>query len=213
MSDQKFKTGIDETLSAFLDGEASPEEMHALLEAMNRDPRLHAAIDHHHHLRAGLRGELHPGLGAGFADRVLAAIEDLESAMERKSTPISAAAVRHARPWLRGTLGLAMAASLAAVVVLAAQMLLPPADPAFSTAHVKEERIALPALTQARVETGSQNRRDSRSWSDLTPDAAAELSNYLISHQNSAMDHGFGGSMGYMRVAADDGLAYRGADR
>jgi negative regulator of sigma E activity len=215
MSDHKFESRLSETLSAFLDGEASPEEMHALLQELERDPRLHMTVDHHHRMRASLRGELHPGLDAGFAERVLAGIEAVAGGIATaESKVVHLPARRSGQPWTRAVLGMAMAASLTAVVVLAAQRLLPPAESVLPTSNMTAQaRAAVTPAPAAGIELASQARRASQPWNDLSPDAAAELNNYLISHNNSAMDHGFSGTMGFMRVAADDGLYSGGADR
>jgi anti-sigma factor RsiW len=199
MTDQASKPGISETLSAFLDGEANPEEMHTLLEDLHRDPRLRAALDHHHRLRASLRGELHPGLGDDFVSRI----------MEKIGTPGHEAATdkvirltpRRQYPLMRATLGLAIAASLAAVTVLTAQLLIPSGHPAF------------PVLTADRNPATKAAVDPQRPWINLSPDAAAELSNYLISHNQSALDHGLNGRMGFMRVAAGDSVDFDGSNR
>jgi negative regulator of sigma E activity len=212
MSEQKSETRLSETLSAFLDGETSPEEMHALLQALERDPRLQDALDRHHRMRAGLRGELHPGLDAGFAGRVLAGIEAGGAALAESA--VIALPARHAvRPWFRGAVGLAMAASLAAVIVLAAQVLLPPPPEAILSASTLNRDSRAAAAPAPEIGIPAQARRRSEPWNDLSPAAAAELNNYLISHNNSAMEHGLGRSMGFTRVAASDGLAFEGEER
>jgi negative regulator of sigma E activity len=211
MSDRKLETGISEALSAFLDGEANPEEMHALLDELDRNPGLHALVNRHHQVRASLRGELYPGLDTGFAERVLAGIEATEVGVTAGSRVVSLPRTRH-RPWLRGTFGLAMAASLAAVVVLAARTLLPPAEPVLSVLNTAQTTLP-PASRSAEIEAAAQARSSGQPWNDLSPDAVAELNNYLISHNNSAMDHGLGGSMGFMRVAAGDGVDFGDTQR
>lgn len=209
MTDRKTDSRLDELLSAFLDGEASTEETHGLLDRLGRDPQLHETLDGHHRLRARLRGELHPGLDGNFASRVMAGIEMAEDGHASKL--VSFKAPRRMPPVLRTAVGMAMAASLAAVAVLTVQTLLPSPDTAF------------PALTTAATADSPASRADaielaadtdsSQHWNDLSPDAAAELNNYLISHNNSAIDHGLNGSLGFMRVAADDGVDFSGDAR
>jgi negative regulator of sigma E activity len=198
MTDDRNMHMLDETLSAFLDGESGPDETHALIERLRRDTALQATLDRYHRLRAQLRGELHPGLDDGFADRVLAGIEAADAVPGRRR--LDGLGMWRKPPLLRMTLGLAMAASVAAVTVLAVQTLLPPADPAFPalTAAAPEARLTAGQLQAA---------------SELSRDAAAELDDYLISHNHSALDHGFSAGMGFMRVAADDGLMLDGGGR
>ncbi|MGH8453828.1 MAG: sigma-E factor negative regulatory protein [Nevskiales bacterium] len=204
MTDRKIAPKLDELLSAFLDGEASAEETHTLLDRLGREPGLHATLDHHHRLRASLRDELHPGLDEAFASRVLAGIDGIENT----AAPHVANVVplpRRAHPLMRTTLGLAMAASVAAVAVLTAQTLLPTTDSTFptltTTPDVPHVATTPTKAVAVAVDTGQH-------WNDLSPDAATELHHYLISHNNSAVDHGLNGTMGFMRVAADEAVDF-----
>jgi hypothetical protein len=101
---------------------------------------------------------------------------------------------------MRMMLGLAMAASVAAVTILAIQTLLPPADPAFP--------ILTAATSDARPAAG-----ELQAATELSPDAAAELDDYLISHNHSALDHGFSAGMGFMRRHAHEGIDSEGGGR
>lgn len=189
MSDLSPIPALDETLSAFLDGELDQRETDALLQRLQQEPRLRGTLDRHHRLRASLRGELHPGLDAGFADRVLAGLDDGGSG---SSKVVRLAAHRRRHPLTRAVLGLAVAASIAAVTVLTVQVMVPTTGPGFTTLKVADIRGSKPATV------------DSLRWDELSPDAAAELNSYLISHNNSAIDHGLNGTMGFMRVAAEE---------
>ncbi|HXG28866.1 MAG TPA: RseA family anti-sigma factor [Nevskiales bacterium] len=197
MTDTHDPTGLDEALSAFLDGESSPDETHALLDRLRHDAALQAALDRHHRLRAQLRGELHPGLDAGFAERVLAGIEAAQMVPRPRLGEVTA---WRRPPLMRMTLGLAMAASVAAVTILAVQTLLPPANPAFP--------VLTAATSDVRPAAGER-----QAATELSPDAAAELNDYLISHNHSALDHGFSAGMGFMRVAAHEGIDAEGGGR
>lgn len=200
----KDHSGLDETLSAFLDGEATANETRELLDRLCNDAQMRAALDRHQRLRATLRGELHPGLDAGFANRVMAAI-NADASGSRKV--ISFAAARQSRP-VRMVFGLAMAASLAAVTVLSVRILLPATDSAFpALTPVAGQQPAAPAVTAVALTATTApgtTVKPITPWNDLSPDEIAELNDYLISHNNSAMDHGLNSSFGFMRVAAQD---------
>jgi negative regulator of sigma E activity len=198
MTDARNMHTLDETLSAFLDGESGHQETQALLDRLLQDDGLQAVLDRHHRLRAQLRGELHPGLDDDFAGRVLAGIEAADAAPGRRR--FDTLSTWRKPPLMRMTLGLAMAASVAAVTVLAVQTLLPPADPAFPTLTA--------ATSEARLTVAER-----QAATELSPDAAAELDDYLISHNHSALDHGFNAGMGFMRVAAHEGIDLEGSGR
>lgn len=195
MNEPKTLSGFDEPLSAFLDGEASAQEVHAVLDRLRCEPALRAVVDRHHRLRAQLRGELNPALGDGFVQRVMDRLDEPRTRVIPLVAPLQAP--RRLKPWMRASLGLAMAASVSAVTVLSVPLLMPSGDPGF------------PALTARLADRSVQGHH----WNDLSPDAAAELNNYLISHNNSAMDHGLSGTMGFMRVAADERLDFEGSGR
>lgn len=193
-------SGLDETLSAFLDGEATANETRALLDRLCNDAQMRAALDRHQRLRASLRGELHPGLDAGFANRVMAAI-NADTSGSRKV--ISFAAARQSRP-VRVVFGLAMAASLAAVTVLSVRTLLPATDSAFPALTPIAVQQPVPAVTAVATTAPGTIAKPITPWNDLSPEEIAELNDYLISHNNSAMDHGLNNSFGFMRVAAQN---------
>ncbi len=198
MTDPTKNFKLDERLSAFLDGEASVKETHELLDHIERYPHIHAVLDQHHRLRAQLRGEFHASLDDGFVGRVLA---EIDAPDEYKSSNILA--FRQAKgkmpKLMRATLGMAMAASLAAVTVLSVQALLPSSDGAF------------PVITADL--SGLERRIDSRHAASMSAEDLAELNHYLISHNNSSIDHGLNSTMGFMRVAADDGSDFFEAGR
>lgn len=179
-------TPLDESLSAFLDGELGWQETEALLARIRNDPAQQAALDRHHRRRAILRNEWHPQVGDGFTHRVLSAIDHEEHAASRPAVLPQ----RTRRPLTRMVMGLAMAASVAAVTVLASQALIPASGQEYLANRLADARSAL------RLD-------NSQHWEELSPDAVDELNNYLISHHNSAIDHGLNGTMGLMRVASE----------
>jgi negative regulator of sigma E activity len=209
MTDHTTDPKLDELLSAFLDGETTTKETQALLDRMVHEPHLQIALDRHQRLRASLRGELHPALDDGFLSRVLAGI-DLPEA--RPSRVIAFKSRSRMPVALRATLGMAMAASIAAVTVLSVQTLLPTSEGAFPLTTAGMSGIERTAADDAvRVAAGPAMEQPSERM--MSAEDFAELNNYLISHNNSTIDHGLNSTMGFMRVAADDGIELYEADR
>lgn len=193
---------IDEKLSAFLDGEASKDDVLEVLQRIRREPGLRALLDRHHLARACLRGEAHPGLDSGFADRVMAGIAAEETAEKLRSTQTATPTRRH----FRTLVGLAMAASVAGFAVIALQSF-PLHDSLFTPTQQTAANNPADAgsLAVADVQPGSTDASGQAvRWEQLPADAADQLNNYLISHNNYATDHGLGGSLGFMRVTAYD---------
>lgn len=103
-----------EILSAGMDGELSREEIRFLLRRLEADSALASTWSRYHTGREGLRGEALPPVSAGFADRVMAAIE-----AEAMPQATSVAAPR--RRWLHWSAGSAIAASVAVAALMASQ--------------------------------------------------------------------------------------------
>ena len=58
MSEASTTSGVDETLSAAMDGEATPDELHGVLDAASRDGELRAKWERMHFASAVMRGAL-----------------------------------------------------------------------------------------------------------------------------------------------------------
>lgn len=101
-----------ESLSASIDGELSKEQLRFLLRRLDHDPSLQQSWARYHIARDSLRKQLPPMASAGFAARVMEAIE-------RESAP--AAATSRRSHWLRWSTGGAIAASVAAAALMVGQ--------------------------------------------------------------------------------------------
>ena len=107
MSEASTTSGVDETLSAAMDGEATPDELHGVLDAASRDGELRAKWERMHFASAVMRGAL--------------------AAPEGASTTAVTALSRRKRRWrgvkprrrARLRLGPPMAAALAVLAALA----------------------------------------------------------------------------------------------
>lgn len=106
-----------ESLSAGMDGELPVEQMRFLLRRLDHDDSLRQAWSGYHITRDGLRREDVRMASAGFAARVMLAIEQ-----ESHATPASSR--RH--HWLRWSGGGVIAASVAAAALMISQ---PAGDP------------------------------------------------------------------------------------
>jgi negative regulator of sigma E activity len=197
---------IDEKISAFLDGEASREDVLDILERVKREPALRALLDRQLRVRAVIRGEAPRSLDVSFADRVMGQIQ-----AEERRDHAKVVAPRQWRPSMRGVAGLAMAASVAAVAILATNTFnsLDTVSSVFLTA-----RNDTPAgQNSAELQLTAPIENIATRWEELPQDDARELNGYLISHNNSATDHGVGGSIGFMRVTTSNTDELQTADR
>ncbi|GLQ45606.1 hypothetical protein GCM10007862_06570 [Dyella lipolytica] len=101
-----------ETLSAAMDGELSREELRFLLRRLDHDASLLQVWSRYHVAGEGLRRQLPPMAGSGFASRVMQLIEDEQAASS--ITP-------KRRDWLRLSVGGAIAASVAVAALMVSQ--------------------------------------------------------------------------------------------
>ena len=160
---------IREQISAFLDGELPSSETELLLKRLTRDAELRESFGRYALIGESLRGSSRVPLTRGFAGRVNRSID---------GEPASAtlAAMHGSRPrWWRPIAGAAVAASVAAVAVLALQQ----------RADQPTMRAALPAT--ARNLTALPKEPISYTVPAALPDAptvmpAARLTNYVFAH-------------------------------
>ena len=164
MSDQ-----IREQVSAFLDGELPGSETELLLKRLTRDAELRESFGRYALIGESMRGSSRVPLTRGFAGRVNRAIDGERAA-------VSAQVIHGGRTrWWRPIAGAAVAASVAAVAVLALQQ----------RAEQPAMRAALPAT--ARNLTPVPKEAISYTVPAAPPDApavlsAARLTNYVFAH-------------------------------
>jgi negative regulator of sigma E activity len=164
----------DETMSALLDGECSPQERDQLLTQIEQDPALRQRYGRMLKARQVRRSALARPVTVpdDFADQVMAALParpDPEEAPAEEPFSWQPAA------------GLAAAAALGAVAVLALQSVNPP--PAAT-------RAAAPPVSGHAAVAGLDNAN------------ARQLRNYLMAYSQSRAQQGMGGTLGYARYAA-----------
>lgn len=197
----------DELLSALLDGECTPAELDDLL----RDCAASSALARRFERFCLVRDVLHGGVAQpdrGFCARVMA--------------QVSAPAVRHIRlPWhrrrqVRPVVGLALAASLGALLTVAVVRIgaVPytghvPAQLAARHLPVVTAAASVPRLARATPVTAvrsgpapASTAVTEVSWDQLQPEAARQLDDFLMEHASYRAGEGMGGALSYARVAA-----------
>jgi sigma-E factor negative regulatory protein RseA len=112
MNPADLNPDASESLSAGIDGELSKEQLRFLLRRLDHDPSLQRSWARYHIARDSLRRQLPPMASAGFAARVMRAIE-------QESAPV--AAISRRSHWLRWSTGGAIAASVAAAALMIGQ--------------------------------------------------------------------------------------------
>lgn len=166
---------IREQISALLDGELPEAEQRLLLERLERDPALRTHWSRYQLISDAVHQTLPPQIDPGFADRVMAA---LEGQPEHHCQPASRLA-RAVKPLA----GLAVAASIAVVAVLAVQRArAPDAVPGAVQVAANPPAPATPARTDAPALNGNR------------------LNAYLVNHSEYAASGGMPGMSPYVRI-------------
>jgi anti-sigma factor RsiW len=167
----------DEDMSALLDGECSPQERDQLLTQIEQDPALRQRYARMVKARQVRRSALARPVTVpdDFADQVMAALPARpDPAQAPADEPFS---------W-QPAAGLAAAAALGAVAVLALQAVNPP------PAATRAAMAATPPADGPAVVAGLDDAN------------ARQLRNYLMAYSQSRAQQGMGGTLGYARYAA-----------
>ncbi|MBI2383209.1 MAG: sigma-E factor negative regulatory protein [Gammaproteobacteria bacterium] len=195
----------DESLSALLDGECSPEELNRLLDDLDRSPELRARYS-----RMCLSREVARGLRCGRRDLDLDLSGRVMAALDAEPAP--AARVLgfpgRIRAWqpLAGLAGLALAASMAAVAVVGWVRLQDetvPAAPAVAVAVPAAPVVAAANPSVAGFQPVAQKQAEEQYGSEA--ELRQQLDRYLIEHNTHS-------PMGMARYAAHHAI-YRPDER
>lgn len=181
---------IKEQISAFLDGELPVAERQLLLERLRRDPALRAQWGRYQLIGDGLRQGLPPYVDLGLAERVMA---ELEAVPAHRG---GGGAGRLAKSFA----GLAVAASVAVVAVLAVQQLDAPDGGAGA------DRAPLAAAPQALPPPQAYVRvQQGGSWDNAPPPQAVNrLNEYVVNHNEYAASAGMPGVLPYVRIVGHE---------
>lgn len=176
-----------ETLSVLLDNECSAEELDRLLDQMEKDPAIGAQYSRMVLVRESQNSRIRAA-DPGFADRVLAALDQAEQAPRSTVLPFRLPS-RVLRQYLAPAAGLAMAAGFGALAFLTLR------PEAVSPAAENQVALADSAALDPADTAGQQ-------WDQLDPVDAERLNAYLIAYSQSRAQQGMGSTLGYTRFAA-----------
>lgn len=172
---------IREQISALLDGELPEAEQRLLLERLARDPELRAHWSHYQLISDAVHQTLPPQIDIGLSDRVMAALDDQPTYHQ------------HAGGWaaraFKPLAGLAVAASVAVVAVLAVQQArTPDAGPVRLAENPSTPTLPAAARSDAALADARQSRAGNR------------LNEYLVNHSEYAASGGMPGMSPYVRI-------------
>lgn len=193
----------DESLSALLDGELDEQEVESVARSLVQNPALRARWRRYQLASDSLRGDLPATTDPALLDRIGAAIaaEPVYTAphhWRRKRRPT----------WLQQAGGLAIAASVTALSIFAAQALL--RDPAAEISGPAAAPVAA-KVSPSAIGTPASNGHDDRSVpnfelatyrSSAAADAAAQrLDALLLDHQRYQATHALqGDTLPFVRI-------------
>lgn len=176
---------IREQLSALADDELSELERPLLLGRMQRDTALRKCLGRYQLIGDAMRGT-GTLAGMGIAQRVQKALADDKPVMAPQQ-------VSQQDHWWKPLAGLAVAASVALVAVLAV------------TTGRDSGELSAPAVavTEAAPETVLASDAPEPRWDRIEPQVEKRLSGYLVNHNEYAASRGVQGVMPYARVVSD----------
>lgn len=194
---------MNEQLSAYLDGEATPQETDNLFAALKRDADLRGTFSRQHWLRHALRENSPVGLDSDFSARVMLSLDDESISNESHSTVVPLQQPqRSTRRWHKPAAGMALAASVVGAMVLinypSSQ-----GDNGFEEAQLApnqtmamNETAMAPQATQVALQTQTETRQVSPPdhWSVSDPALEDQLNSYLLEHDGIARGYGLSGA-------------------
>ena len=176
---------IREQLSALADDELNELERPLLLGRMQRDAKLRECLGRYQLIGESMRGA-GTLAGMGIAQRVQKALAD--------DVPVVASQpVSHQDRWWKPLAGLAVAASVALVAVLAV-----------TTGRDSDSGAPVVAVTDTAPETTLASDAPEPRWDRIEPQVEKRLSGYLVNHNEYAASRGVQGAMPYARVVSDN---------
>ncbi len=203
---------IREQISALLDDELPGKDVDPVIAQLRECDELRQAWGRYHLIGDAIRGEAAVGVYPDIAARVR---ERLESEPAILAAPRAIPQPKpQTSPWIRPLAGLALAASVAVLTILAAprwigvgpdagtglaqQPVQPVASPAVGTTAVAQ--VAVPAAAN-RFHQGQYGTR----WRNLgEPAVESKLNNYLVNHSEYAAQGGMKDMMPYATFISYD---------
>ena len=200
-----------ERLSALMDGELSPTQTRQLLEAMKKDTELRKFWHSGHIITAAIHGEAVANPSPSLADSV-------REALVSEPALVAPAPIRQRRS-LGPLGGLALAASVAMLAVIATQQALldrqnlaprlegrgseiasaPASKAQLASSKVTSNQLPVSAQLQQQQNDEQNVALTRMTWNDAGPGVEARLNAYLLNH-NEYMVGGLHGMLPYARV-------------
>lgn len=196
MNQADMNQDVRGNLSAGIDGELSKEQLRFLLRQLDHDTSLQQAWADYHLARDGLRRQLPTLATAGFASRVMLAIE-------QEAMPATGAKRNH---WLQWSAGGAIAASVAAVALMMGQ---PTGDAtrmtASTTRPASEVATATPASKPVTMPAAVPPWLSGNSAGMLSQQASATLGAPFSERRRSGRMQGYPPMHRYRTLDNNDG--------
>lgn len=176
---------VYEQLSAMVDDELPEGERALLIERMARDAALRERWERYHLIGDVLHDRLVVPPDARLAERVMAAVA-------QETTPKSRGGIAAWRGAIKAAAGLAVAASVAWMALIAVQ-------------SITRQDESVPALA-SRSESADPPvvRVGDGQWRRQSPEVQARLNGYLVNHNEYAVSSGVQGVLPYMRIVGYD---------
>jgi len=184
-----------ESLSAFLDGEVSAQQLGGMVDAIADDDALRQRLARYHLIGDSLRGERVSPQTLNIAAAVRARIQDEPTILAPAAVPRPARSV-----WLRSAAGVAIAASVATLALMVTpglQQQPDVADQQLAAGPVVPPRPAAQPSFVARTDAQLPARPG------VMPEA--RINRYLVDHNEYATNGGLSGFMPYASFVSYDG--------
>ena len=192
---------LDEQVSALVDGELPPEEAESLLNGLRHDPTGQMCWRHYHLISDALKNNLPDKISEDFVNRISLALESepLLSTPPRRNFKV--------QPFIRPTIGFALAASVAAVAFIGLgwnsrtgveQM---PSLASNTTQNNNISSSTTPITVVSAQPTIFYTKVHGRQWDVERPEVISKLNDYLVSHdQYSSLDGMHNGVLPQVRI-------------
>ncbi len=181
---------IKEQISALVDGELPASERELLLRRMESDPALRQMWRRYQLIHDTLHRDLPEQVDTGFSERVMRAIDNEHI----ESLPLAVRLARLARPLA----GLAVAASVAAMVIVGVQRI--GTDTGIDT---------IPVATTASMPRDGFRQVSGTRWDTQQPEVQARLNSYLVNHNEYSAATSIQGILQYRRIVGYDAVPAR----
>lgn len=181
-----MKDKLHEQLSALMDGELPDQEHELLIRRLKSDTGFQATWARYHLIGDALRNGLPSRLDINLADHINKKI-DREPALHQ-------AAIRpHGFRFLKPAAGVAVAASVAVMALIAVQQ---------NNQQSPVDTLA-PRLVQA-PDTSNLYRVSGTRWNQAAPEVETHLNGYLVNHSEYSSNTNLQGMLNYARIAGYD---------